>query len=477
MGLLRRFIAWMSSPNTPSERKGHPDLHPINVDKLVRELRLVDEAHKYGAAGLPAPDAVDYSSPEKQAIQRIEKARQDYVQWADTRLSVIGQQIARRSITDDVNRARQADQEFGRRASKVLSESDTLLRTAGVAATRRRQELEEFRAKHGLTREAHYPTDSQKRLNWAVVIGVVVVEAFVNAGFFAQGLDSGLVGGFVYAAGLAALNVGVAFALGCGPVRYVAHRELALKILGWVALLAAIALMLSVGLGISHYREWLSAEGAGPPVLEGLLTDTLGLKDLSSWALLAVSVFFASLALFEGWRMDDPYPGYGAVSKRAVEAAEEFQEELDSVREELEDLKDEELGRLDAAVQKTKSLVADFEGLIDSKRNTATRLELAMEDASYAIAALLQKFQDENELARGKAPRPAYFNTRPNLKELKVPNFAVEPDEALLAEHKELVRLLLDEVETIRARIQEAFHHQFDKVKPLGNHYQVEGAA
>lgn len=477
MGFLKWFMTWMSSSDVRSEQRGHPDLYPIDVNKLIKELRLVEEAKKYGAAGLPAPDAVDYSSPEKLAIQRVEKARQDYVMWANTRLSVIGEQMATRTITDDINRARQADEEFGRRASQVLSDRATLLRTASASAMGRRGALERFKSQHRLVGDANYPTTAKRCLNLAVVIATVVAEALINANFFAQGLDSGLLGGFWHAAAFAAVNVTFAFVLGWKAVPNVAHRHFLRKMLGWASVMLVIALMLGIGLGISHYRDWLVAGGTGLPVLDKLRSDPLGLNDIFSWLLLAISVICASIAAYEGKKMDDPYPGYGAISRRASEADAEFDDELDNVREQLEELKDEAIAALDDAVQKSKALVANFEGLIEAKRNTATQLNLAMENATNALAFLLQKFQDENEHARGKVARPTYFHTRPELKPLTVLGFEVSPDQSLFIEQKVLVSALLDEVEAIRARIQAGFNQQFDKIKPLENHYLAEGAA
>ena len=89
MQFLRRLWTWLTSPPSRNGGKGHPDIYPIDVEKLAKELKLDENAHRLGEAGLPAVDAKDISGPEAAALQRVEKARQDYINWAEMRLGVL----------------------------------------------------------------------------------------------------------------------------------------------------------------------------------------------------------------------------------------------------------------------------------------------------------------------------------------------------------------------------------------------------
>src|SRR5689334_22646484 len=104
MSFLANFRVWLSTSANASPKKAHPDLRPIDTTKLARELRLHEQAKELGEKGIPAPDAVTASGPEKAAIQRVEKARQDYVDWAVLRLGVVNQNISRANVTREVNR-------------------------------------------------------------------------------------------------------------------------------------------------------------------------------------------------------------------------------------------------------------------------------------------------------------------------------------------------------------------------------------
>ncbi|MBQ0917933.1 hypothetical protein KBW71_05720 [Hydrogenophaga aromaticivorans] len=226
MGLIERVFKWLTSSNSARTGKGHPDLYPIDVALLTKELNLIEEAKRLGEAGIPPSDAQMPSGPEAAAIQRVEKARQDYVDWAVVRAGILSQDLSKLCRSQDINRARQADKEFERKASALLTEKDSLLRSLGDAAKQNSKELEEFKAKNGLTRDATQKSGPEVFFNLALLFGLVLFEGLLNAKFFAQGLDDGLIGGAIYAMILAAMNVLVAFFFGRVVLRYFFHRSI-----------------------------------------------------------------------------------------------------------------------------------------------------------------------------------------------------------------------------------------------------------
>ena len=103
MGLLGRFWSWLTASTSGSLDKGHPDLKPLDVNQLAKDLGLAEEGKRLGEAGLPAPDAKVLSGPEAAAVQRVEKARQDYVDWAVLRFSVLSRDIGKRNVASVSN--------------------------------------------------------------------------------------------------------------------------------------------------------------------------------------------------------------------------------------------------------------------------------------------------------------------------------------------------------------------------------------
>jgi hypothetical protein len=478
MALFKALWAWLTRPSRRSSKKGHPDLNPYDVAKLIDELNLRSEARRLGEAGVPAPDAARAGGAEAEAIQRVDRIRQDYVDWAVTRLSILNEQLGKSDITQAVGRARQADREFERKASSLMNEREAVLRATRDRATQSEVELNEFKLRHGLTRQAVYPSGARSFFGYAFLAFLVVVEGLLNAAFFAQGLDSGLIGGAVYAMSLALLNVTVTYVIARWPSRYIYHRQPAFKLIGWFAVIFAVTAMLTVGLSIAQFRDALTAGSTNAPAeaMRALSQAPWTLKDLMSWGLFGLSVVFATAAFFDGMHSDDSYPGYGKVSRRTAEALGDYEEELQGLRADLDALRENELKLLDDTASAAQGSVARYASLIDDKRAAKLRLETALRDAENSLEAVLLTFRQENEVARKGLSRPAYFDQPTEFVKLTLPDFDTEGDERRLDEQQRLARALVAEVQEIRARIQAAYSKQFNLPLTLKQHFTASEA-
>jgi hypothetical protein len=156
-------------------------------------------------------------------------------------------------------------------------------------------------------------------------------------------------------------------------------------------------------------------------------------------------------------------------------SVDDYEDTLDSLREDLEELKNGELASLDNAVQQSQASISALDSLIDDKIMTSSRLSTALLNVDNSLEALLQKFRTENEVHRKGLKRPIYFDQLPCLKPIAVPNFNTETDKTNLASQHALVNTLMAEVETIRARIQAAFNLKFNGLKPLDTHFPDRG--
>ncbi|HYC48578.1 MAG TPA: hypothetical protein VED01_24145 [Burkholderiales bacterium] len=439
----------------------------LDVEQVARELELEEEAKKLAQSALPAADQTTLSAPEARALQRVEKARRDCVQWASVRMNALNEDIERKDVTALVEAALVADRTFERQAAGTIAEHEHLLGELAENAASRERELDDFRVRHGLTRPATYPEGSATFARYAILLALIVVEGIANAYFFSMGLDSGLIGGFLAAGLFAAVNLVTAFVLGKFGVPFVFHRNPVLKAVGIAAAVFAVIAMITVGLTIAHFRDALMADAAQPAraAWSALQASPLGLHDLMSWLLFAISVLFAVFALFDGLSSDDRYPGYGDVARRARQSREDYLSELHAIRKALETFKDDAIDTIQSAVQKGRALAADSAQRLREKKWTRTQMEAAILDAEQCLDTLLKIFRDTNQLHRGTAARPAYFDTRPQLQQLAVPDFA-EDDRAWTADQQRLVDELVAKAEGLRAAIDTAFHAHAERLKP-----------
>jgi hypothetical protein len=367
-----------------------------------------------------------------------------------------------------VNQALIADRNFERRAANLVTSREALIHDLADHAVQRNRELEDFRAHNGLTRPATYPEGSATFMRYAILLALIVFEGAANAYFFSMGLESGLIGGFLAAGLFAAVNLVTAFVLGKFAVRLVFHNHGAVKGIGAAACVFAVLCMLAVGLTIGHFRDALIADSPEPAraAWMALRASPFALRDVMSWLLFAVSVLFAVFALFDGLSSDDNYPGYGDVARRARQTRDDYLEELHSVRTQLDGMKDEELAGLENALRKARTLVAESATALREKNWARTRTETAMIDAETNLDALLKIFRDTNRMHRGNLPAPAYFETRPALQQLAMPDFGTADDRVRIEEQERLVQRLVAEVDAVRARIEASFTHHAERVKP-----------
>ena len=447
----------------------------IDIDQLARELDLESEAKKLAAGGLPPIDQTVLTIPEAKAVQRVEKARREAAAWATGRVDIVNEALARRDVLALVNHALSVERAFERKAASRIAEHDMLVKELAANAAVRQRELEEFRAHNYLTRPATYPEGSATFARYALLLALIVFEGAANAWFLSQGLESGLIGGFLAAGLFAAVNLVTAFILGKFAVPMVFHVNTALKGLGLIAIAFACFWMAAMGLTIAHFRDALMADMAEPArsAWTALQAAPFGLRDMMSWLLFLISVLFAVFALFDGLSSDDRYPGYGQVSRRARQSRDEYLDELQGTRRELEALKDEELGELERDMQKVHTLVSEYAGLLREKKWVRTKLEAALLDADSCLDGLLKIFRDTNERHRADRVRPAYFESRPRLQQLVLPDFGADDDRTMLSQQERMVERLTTAVEHARASIQVAFDKQADRLKPAEGHVRL----
>ena len=134
MALRGHFRKWLFASASVRRGTSNLEIYPLDVDAIAAELDLKEEARRLARAGLPLPHQTAISAAEARATQRIEKARQDYVEWAGTRLGHLNEFLSRSDATPTINHTAGADKEFERTASTHLAENAPLLEDLAARA-------------------------------------------------------------------------------------------------------------------------------------------------------------------------------------------------------------------------------------------------------------------------------------------------------------------------------------------------------
>ncbi|MGD7037238.1 hypothetical protein [Methylotuvimicrobium buryatense] len=472
INIFSSIFNWLTSNDERRIKNKNPDLYVLKDTDIEKELKIRSEAERLGNSGLPSPDAVQLTGIEEQIIHRIDRARLDYLDWANTRLQVLNEDLSRLDIQPIVKNTLQLDQEFSREASSLLDDSEPFIKSLLNRFEKTKTELDNFKINNDLTRDAHYPTKWHLFFKFSFFIFLILVEGLANSFFFAQGVDSGLIGGFFMAMMFSGFNVITAGLQGRFVIPFLFHNNWPVKFLGFFLSLLGVVLTVCIALGISHYRDALGMDKVEPAysAFLALKANPLDLHDIMSWALFGISLLFAVFALIDGISMSDHYPFYASKTKRYIEAKEEYETEFHDLREELNELKARFLKKLNENSNEIKSTLEKQKSVIERKHTSEKRLQTAIQDADQCMRSLLGIFRQENMIHRKGLPVPKTFNKVPSPKSLNIPNFHLDKDWVNFEKQKFAADEVVLKLEDIKASIQASFNREFDRLQPLGLH-------
>jgi hypothetical protein len=465
-----RVMAWLKQ--FFSGRPARSENLSLEIDSIVDKFQIVKEAKRLAALGLPSFHEKKPTQKETEVVEHLnlmrEEVQRDYIRQTEAiHAKVVGMELTYKALQSDVLNA-----EFERQTRKLMDEQGDWLKKLAYNAMIRFKELEVFKKKNGLEREANYPSSSGLILRYSVLVFLVGIEGVLNANFFAEGLSSGLIGGFVYAALLAGINVLGCFFLGRFTVPWIVSKPIAGKLFGAISVLFALCFMLLVAMSIGHIREQLMAGAANPThqAWAAMQTHFLGLNDLVSWFLVAISLGFAIAAIFDGLTIDDIYPGYGAMVRRCHQTRDEFDAEFEEVKEELEELKQEKLDLINQGFKTLHELSASLKKLLLEKESLVRECTDKVSQTEVVLYAVIRKFRIENEIAREDGLRPSYFDSLPALKPVSMPRLDSVQENALLAALEQDIKTYESNVTTQREKVYALYEQSISRLNHLKYH-------
>lgn len=475
MDLLHRLLEWLTArPSAPRAGDG-PSIDPVDTERIKAEMRLQEEARRLGSANIPPEDAVEITAPESRIVQLVDRSRQAYLVWARNRINVLNQTILETAIEPLVDRVLAAHTVYEHRANALIESRAQVLRGLQRSVHSLEMELRAFKLRNALERDANSPAVTLRILLAIGLVALVLIEGLLNAFFFAQGLDSGILGGWVHAGAFSFVNILAAYAWGRHAIPNLHHVSGTRRLLGAAGIVLGLVVAVAIGLLLAHFRDALTqgTDDAARVALRSFTEHPFLLQELYSIVLFGVSVVFAFLAALDAYRFDDPYPGYGSAARRLSSAIDDCGVELDDLRSSLEALKDVSVRDVDHALSSAETRVHRLHECIESKRATKDRLENALRDAANCADALLRYFRDENRMARSAAV-PRYFNEPPALSEIDRLAFDFEADRQRLVEQQQKLARLRDEAAAVKANILAAFNRRHRTITPLDEHFPIE---
>ncbi len=445
--------------------QAHP-LAPVNVDVVANALNLVEVARELGSKELPPSDQKGRVSEEVKIDNEIQKKVTEYASWTEKDL-----QNHQNRLHSDESDIRSSKLAIPLMPAQFEQESEMFLREQESDRLELLKEYrdhtkiyEDFRKANNLQRQAVIQSKPAFWTKIIVLVGLIVAEGALNAHFFGMNMEGGLVQGFIYAAGFAAMNSLVMFFIGRYALCYWSHVSKTKRRIAVGGLVFALFYVVFLAFFIAHFRQALqeSLDGAVIRAWLQMIDNPFYLTELASWLLLGLTILCGLMALVDGKSAAGDYPGYEAVQLAYDKAREEWDHHQTELREKLDDLKKRYIRQMEDGIAASRNALQSFRQTINEKVNTRYAYEAARKNARVSWQALVGKFRDENRKVR-TTPAPAYFDEwdKDVLEDIKLTelNFSTkEQDDEMLVELEQIVTELAEGADAHQRRILTSFN-------------------
>ena len=390
---------------------------PFEIEEAERKLGARSKGRRAGAGNLPSYQDADLDAPQV-------NIRNYFTSLAEKLRNLARELITARlqtwtlAVVDFQAYEPRHIEELGRKAThettEIIQANKFTLHDLRKRELGSKRELNFFRAENDLHRSAKYPESSL--FHWGILLGLIMLESFLNGNIFAKGSDAGIIGGTVVAVMISVLNVLLAAAVGAYPLRWTMHKKLGWRVAGVVLILCYFPLMVFINLVVGHYRALLDTDPdlAGLEAAKMAWQHGLNFGSFDSLILFGLGIGFSMAAMIKAFFADDKYPGYGKVQRH-------HEEQQRIYREKREEIGRRVLDSLHTALQQIDNQVEQF-GL----KLKRAALELAattyvFEDYGRVLVLMnkncmeiVQMYRDENQRVRTDPP-PVYFMRSVNL--------------------------------------------------------------
>ena len=397
----------------------------INVDDAKRELRLASRATDNGARGVPGTEdlrkdamAAEIDAYISHLILLAKNKFVDKVREADD-LNDAQPQSSIQAITEIFENAVSE-------LKSVAKNHYNILFAAKKECVQGEKEFTIFREKNKRIGPARYPDRKTKTYNVGWIFLIMILEILFNAWVLGDAHPRGSVGVFAEILMFGIANVGAAFLLGCYVWRYFYHVDKIKKAVANALALPIMAIILFLNFLLAHYRDAISElakndidasqtldwmQKLGEHALGTLTENPFVMNDVKSYLLLIFGLLAAILAARKSFELDDPYPGYGRISREQKKLDKTFNDEWAFAFRDMNDLIEDYSNQINSQL----SLVESYELALSARERDKKQLfekynnwRIAVESVGGSLYAF---YREENMKVREEQREPKCFNS------------------------------------------------------------------
>lgn len=401
----------------------------IQIDRksTIEKFKLDAKAEANGTRNYPDVLTSDLDEVELEIISEFESQAARARNEATSHNKVYGQRLAELSLLRELSSITSSCQTALSDFQRTALEARSRLSLAETAVRESFQELTAFKHENNLIRPA---IDGLSALTaWSTFLFAGMIEAILNSLMLKVNDDYGYVGGFMAAAIVAGLNIGVSAFFGRFFFPNLFHKSGLRKILGGISALVWLLIIAVWNLMAAHFRDVKAAGVAQPEVyaLQSFLESPFQLDSIYSYGLFLMGTVFAIISAVTALRMKDPYPGYGDLYVRHESRCLEYADAIEDATGNLTDTRDE---AIEDATSIRNGLGVQFRErghVITQREYMRGSYQAHHKHLETMCNSVLDYYRERNKQARADGLVPAHFSRSTKLEFIELPRPQDEP--------------------------------------------------
>jgi len=380
--------------------------------KKIKNLHNIGQvAKKNGEAGIPDSKANTPDSIEEKVLSTIKTIEADEGDKFTSRNEAYRRSMTALSADLDMEKLEQLRTAKIANAENIALIGKNDLYTLNKKFIAADNHLKTFRKENGLEdialRNEHNPI-----LTIGILSTVFMLETFMNAAFFTAAAETAYLNSIMIAFALSGLNIVLPFLYGYKILPWINSVNKGQKRLGQLSVAIATLIVFVINSLATNLREAMD----DPKIIDlanaatQAMTDfTLNFTSAFSWFFIAIGLSLAAFAINKGYNYDDPYPGYGKISRTTEKLEQQIQGRYAELLENLNDAISEFDNYFHSVLNSIATRREKFTNINNILVNLHQKFSASQSQFSSVYSSVITDYREINKKHR-KTPPPVFFN-------------------------------------------------------------------
>lgn len=380
--------------------------------KKIKNLHNIDQvAKENGEQEIPSSKEKIPDSIEEKVLSTIKTIEADEGNKFTSRNEAYRRSMTALSSDLDMPKLEQLRTSRTAKAENIvlIGKNDLFtLKNKFLAADRN---LKVFKKQNGLE-DIALRNQHNQLLSIGILTFIFMMETFLNAAFFTVSAETAYLNSIMIAFALSFLNIALPFLYGYKILPWINSVKTSQKILGQISFLIAMCLIFGINSLATNLREVMDNPeiiNLGDAATQAISTFTLNFTSVLSYFFITIGLVLALFAINKGYNFDDPYPGYGKISRTTENLEQQIMDRYADLMESLEDAIAEFDKYFHSILDSIATRREKFTNINSLLINLHQKFIASQSQFSSVYISVITDYREINKKYR-KTASPAFFN-------------------------------------------------------------------